>query len=396
MSAQLLPRWRQAVLATALVTALLLSACASPPPAAASWTPPPWRDNAFVTSAEPEQAQQLFVVTDPMRQYLRVEVGREIRSDGTLRGLYRALQSPGLLRLDYDSRVTRTAAEAFADRAGNCLSLVVLSAALARELNLKVSFQQVLAETTWNTAGDMLVVNDHVNLVLGSNQNANTFSLDSGAALIIDFLPSEVMRGTRTRPISENTVVTMYMNNRAVESLLDGRLDAAYAWVRSALQRDPSFTPALNTLGVVYQRRGLLADAAQVFGLALQQTPDSASTLSNLAGVQRNLGQTELAEITEARLIQLRQTAPWGEFRQAQAAMRLGQFERARTLLLDAVARDPEQRDLHVWLAQAELSLGNPDAAQRQLSQAIAHSPAQDKPLYAAKLEKLRAAYATR
>lgn len=396
MNRQPVTRWRATALGSIVCAALLLAGCATAPAPATHWTPPPWHDEAFVASTEPEQARQLFVVTDDMRRFLRVELGKEIRSDGALRGLYRALQAPGRLRLDYDARATRTAAQAFEDRAGNCLSLVILSAALARELDLKTSFQQVIGEASWSLAGDMLVVNDHVNLVLGSSGAGSAWSVDVGMALIVDFLPSEVMRGARTRPITENTVVTMYMNNRAVESLLDGRIDAAYAWARSALQRDPGFTPALNTLGVVYQRRGLLDASAQVFELALQQTPDSASTLSNLAGVQRSLGQTDLAQATEARLTRLRQTAPWSEFRQAQAALRLGQFEQARTLLREAVAKDPEQRDLHVWLAQAELSLGNPEAAQRQLRQAIAHSPAEDKPLYAAKLEKLRAAYAAR
>jgi Tfp pilus assembly protein PilF len=392
----LFPTWRRSAWGAALAAALALTGCATAPPPTVSWTPPPWRDDAFVASAEPAQAAQLFVVTDEMRRYLRVELGKDVRADGPLRGLYRALQAPGRLRLDYDSRSTRTAAQAFEDRAGNCLSLVILSAALARELDLKTSFQQVMGEASWSLAGDMLVVNDHINLVLGSSNPGSSWSVDSGMALIVDFLPSEVMRGARTRAISEHTVITMFMNNRAVEALLDGRVDAAYAWARSALQREPGFTPALNTLGVLYQKRGLLPEAAQVFTLALQQTPDSASTLSNLAGVQRSLGQTDQAQATEARLAQLRQTAPWSEFRQAQAAMRRGQYEQARTLLRQAAARDPNQRDVHVWLAQAELSLGNHQAAEQQLSLAISHSPTDERPLYSAKLEKLRAAYATR
>lgn len=390
--------WRKLFLGAALGAALLITGCASPPSTTASWTPPPWRDDAFVPSTEPEQAQQLFAVTNEMRRFLRVDLGRAIRSEGPMRGLYKALQSPDLLHLDYDSHRTRTASQAFADRAGNCLSLVILSAALARELDLAIGFQQIVGEPSWTLSGDMLVLNDHVNLILGSERARpdSVWSWDSGFALIVDFLPSEVMQRARTRMISEAEVVNMFMNNRAVEALLDGRLDAAYAWTRSALERDPGFTPALNTLGVVYQRRGLLAESAQVFALALQQTPDSASTLSNLAGVQRSLGQTELALATETRLAQLRQAAPWSEFRQAQTAMRLGQYEHARSLLRNAVAHDPEQRDLHLWLAQTELLLGNPEAAQQQLSLAIARSPAEDKPRYAAKLEKLRAAYATR
>jgi hypothetical protein len=46
--------------------------------------------------------------------------------------LFDALYGNGRLRLDYDSAMTRNATEAFAARSGNCLSLVLMTAAFAR------------------------------------------------------------------------------------------------------------------------------------------------------------------------------------------------------------------------------------------------------------------------
>jgi hypothetical protein len=40
--------------------------------------------------------------------------------------------------IEYDSTVTRTAAQTYAARAGNCLSLVIMTAAFAEELGLRV------------------------------------------------------------------------------------------------------------------------------------------------------------------------------------------------------------------------------------------------------------------
>ncbi len=42
-------------------------------------------------------------------------------------------------------------------------------------------------------------------------------------SLTIDFLPAESLRGLRSRDIQEDTIVAMYMNNKAVEALVEGR-----------------------------------------------------------------------------------------------------------------------------------------------------------------------------
>ena len=69
----------------------------------------------------------------------------------------------------------------------------------------------------------------------------------------------------RSRDISEETIVAMYMNNKGVEALVDGRVDDAYAWVREAIVQSPEYLGSHNTLGVIYMRRGDLAQARQRF-----------------------------------------------------------------------------------------------------------------------------------
>src|SRR3546814_9694850 len=64
------------------------------------------------------------------------------------------------------SAFTRNAAEAFAAHTGNCMSLVVLTAAMADELGLDVQFQEVLGDPTMSRNGDLLFYNGHVNVVL--------------------------------------------------------------------------------------------------------------------------------------------------------------------------------------------------------------------------------------
>jgi hypothetical protein len=54
---------------------------------------------------------------------------------GLLEALYNGSKTG--LKLDYDASYTRNAAETYRDRAGNCMSLVIMTAAFAKELGMR-------------------------------------------------------------------------------------------------------------------------------------------------------------------------------------------------------------------------------------------------------------------
>ena len=119
-----------------------------------------------------------------------------------------------------------------------------------------VRFQSVVVEDTWSRHGSLYFLVGHVNLTLGTRPPALGTRLDDGESLTIDFLPPPDLRGIHWRAIEEKTILAMYMNNRAAESLSAGRTDDAYWFAREAIRQDPAFHAAYNTLGVVYQRHG--------------------------------------------------------------------------------------------------------------------------------------------
>src|SRR2546423_89845 len=114
---------------SAVATAIsLLAACAtapvSPPPAAL------FHDARFAPPSERISAAEVFALNDAMRSYVREHLDVRRTTGGARQALVDAVLY-GDLRLDYDSAHTGTAAETFAARAGNCLSLVILTGALA-------------------------------------------------------------------------------------------------------------------------------------------------------------------------------------------------------------------------------------------------------------------------
>jgi len=118
-----------------LVLVVLLSACASTPPPQPA---PLLADHLFAAPTERVGTDDVLKMSDAMRRYLAVDIADQIRIKGAQAGLVDALYRRAQLKLEYDAATTKTAAEAFEARSGNCLSLVLMTAALAHELELSV------------------------------------------------------------------------------------------------------------------------------------------------------------------------------------------------------------------------------------------------------------------
>ena len=371
----------------AVLLCAALAACAAAPPAS---LPPIFNDSDFAPAAAID-AGQVFALSDAMRQYVQTDVRHAARDGNPRVALYEALYDKSRLKLEYDAAMTRNARETFEARSGNCLSLVIMTAALAHEMGLQVRYQEVLGEESWSRSGDMYFVAGHVNLVLGQRLGDNPNNYDAKGMMVIDFLPSGDVAGYRTREISEATVLAMYMNNRAAETMSKGQLDQAYWWARAALLQDPSFSGAYNTLGVIQFRHGDLAQARRTLAHALMRTPDNTVLLSNLAQALEASGLPDEALPLRRRLLALQPQPPFHYFNLGKAAMQQNDYVQAIRLFSREIARDPYYHEFHFWLAQAYARLGQLAQADRQLELAMDNSTTRSEHgLYAAKLQRLR------
>lgn len=375
-----------------LACSLLLAACAGAPVA-----PPPLidsilADQRFAPPLKAIQAADVFALSDAMKHYAHSgELVRHLREKGLRRGLIDALYDKGLLGLEYDSVLTRNAAEAFDARAGNCLSLVIMTTAFARELGLEVNFQSVLTDENWGRSGDLYLALGHVNLTLGKQHGGANAVRSAYEALTVDFVPGADIRSQRSQPISEATILAMYMNNRAAETLARGELDAAYWWAREALRQDPGFLSAYNTLGVIYHRHGDAALAETVFGQVLEREPANTQAMSNLALLLTEQGRQAQADRLNARLAQLQPEPPFSYFNRGMAAMRQGDFKTAKRWFGKELDRAVGYHEFHFWMAQAHYALGEMSAAREQMALALENTTThKDHDLYAAKLERLK------
>ena len=373
-----------------LVLSLLLAACAATPtqpvkPLDVSL----FHDALFAPPAQRVDAADVFALSEEMQVFLKSDMLRLIRNKGSQHGLFEALYDKGMLKLEYDAAKTRNASQAFAARAGNCLSLVIMTAAFAKELGMPVHYQNVFTEETWSRSGDFYLAIGHVNVSLG--RRLTEYSPNE-VTMTIDFLPPKDLRGLRTWVLDESTIVAMYMNNRAVESLTSGDINEAYWWAREAIVQEPRFLAAINTLGVVYQLHGNLAEAQQSLEYVTKLEPANTRAMSNLASVLALRGDLVAAQDLRRKLEQMEPNPPFGYYKRGLAAMKDGDYKLAKEMFAKEIDRAAYYHEFHFWLALAYVGLGEMERAREHMAIAADNSTTrQDHDLYAAKLERLRA-----
>jgi tetratricopeptide (TPR) repeat protein len=369
-----------------------LAACAAPSQPLSPKTAPDTallHDELFAPPSVKISADEIFALSEPMKQYLRTEIAHQAKAEGLQGGLVKALYSRGQLKLEYDSSKTRTAAEAFDARAGNCLSLVVMTAAFAKELGLQLRYQSALVEETWTRNGNLLLRAGHVNITLGPKMIDR--AARTSRSITIDFLPHHEALNLRAAEIPEQTIVAMFMNNRAVEAVVRGQIDDAYAWAHASLEANPEFLPAYNTLGIVYKRRDHLALAEAAFRHVLQHDPKHTRAMANLAEVVAASGREEEATQLRTQLAQLEPEPPLHLFNLGMQAMQRQDYRAAREFFGREAARSGYSAEVSYWLGLAMYRLGDFEQASVFLNSALDSSTSTgDREKYSAKLARLK------
>ena len=304
----------------------------------------------------PVTDQQVLAVTPEMRAFLDEHVHPRAADQVKLHELIDAIINTKTFALEFDDR-TRTASEAFEHRTGNCLSFSNLFVALAREVGLKASFQEVDLPPDWSLNKDVFVLNRHVNVRV---------DLDPLSDHVVDFNIDDFRASYTTREISDDRARAHYFNNMGVESMQTGDAASAVAYFRKAIaDNDREFSPAWTNLGTLYLRLGHPAHAEAAYLQALKVDRDEVVAMSNLASLYERQGDTKRAAVYRKRVVHHRQQNPYYRFQRAREAYGAGDWDAAIGHLKFAARRKPDEASFADLMARCYRSKGDERAAAR-------------------------------
>jgi len=278
---------------------------------------------------------------DEMRDYVASKMKGSLAARSRLKRLIRGMIEDGLLTLDYDQNLTYTAIETFQNREGNCLSFSILFAALAREADLNVTFQIVDIPPSFSSDGDMILLNNHINVLVNEVRSDVNFNRD----YVVDFNTAEYNGNYDTTKVTENYAIALYFSNLAVESMQAGNSKNAFRYLKKGIETDPAVAGLWVNLGVLYSRYDNYNMAEQAYHQALSIQPSNGSALVNLASTLNYLGREEESEYYSKKVTYYREHNPYYHYIQAQTAYQQNELEDALAYLAEAIRlkRDEHQ-----------------------------------------------------
>ena len=305
--------------------------------------------------------QDVLAVSDEMRSFLSTHVDSNSSAYIRFRQLSYAIISKGTFGLEYDEK-TRTAAETFRLRQGNCLSFSNMFVAMARHIGLDVQYQEVDIPPDWTFRNDAFVLNRHVNVLV---------DLGTSGRHTVDFNLEDFRTSYDRRAIPEMRALAHFYNNLGVESMQAGDTASALGYFRRAIaEHDRRFIPAWTNLGILYLREGHPECAEAAFLHALQVNSRDLVAMSNLVEFYELQGDKEQAEEYRKRVSLHRKKNPYYRYYLAREAFFARDFDTAIHNLKYATAKRPNEDQFFFLLGLSFLQKGDEKAARRWLDKA--------------------------
>ncbi len=327
-----------------------------------------------------ESSQDVFSINKTIKAFVDSNLNRHDDPDKKIKDLASAIFGRTNLNLLYQDDANTVAEETFKNGAANCLSLTILSYAMADYADLGVEFQQIEIPGVWTRKENTTVLNRHVNLKLFQKKEDNiTLFVRSTFQLDFDSQVSSLhMPGKR---ISKSKVLALFYNNKGAEALIDKNMTVAYAYFRKALFTDPYLVEALANLGVLYHRAGENKYAEDTYNTALAIKQNDTTVLENLASIYSITDRQKQAENIRARLKEKRKNNPYYYYNLGEIEFENKNWEGAKKHYRKAISLNKKQHIFYFALAKVYFLQGEIKLSKKYIALAKKHTPSEEQQL---------------
>lgn len=336
-----------------------------------------------------EKADEIFALSTEAKAFVRESVSRARKGDDKIESLMLSIFDHSDLDLTYLSTANTSANDTFLNRSANCLSLSIMTYAMALEAGFTAQFQIVNIPEFWTRRSGFTLLNSHLNLRITRRPEVGIIRpFDNG--YVVDFDPQVRSKKFMSSVTDKETVLAMYYNNKGADALLQGDSDLAYAYFREAVLLSKSYSAVWTNLGFLYRKVGFSKLAHKVYRHAIAIDEDNNTAWENLAFLYDRTGDFKAAADIRARLESKRMKNPFYHQMLAQIDEDAGSLDSSVLHYERAIRLDKNQHQFYFGLASVYFKKGKLQQSRRFLQ--LAKRKAGERKivnLYANKLDAL-------
>lgn len=329
----------------------------------------------------------LFALTDDQKRTFDQFLGHFLRENTPEHEKVFDYLEKSTRKFDYRAR-TYTAAETLENLQGNCMSLAVLTTALARHAGVDIRYQLVDSSPVFYKDSDVVVKGLHVRSKLYQRPVTSGNVYFTRSSLVVDYLPDDKTRFIGN--ISKNKFMALYFGNRAVEFLADEQLSQAYWHLRRALEYMPDDAANLNTLAVLFKRAGSASRAEEVYQYGIASAKEKLTLLKNYRLMLQEQGRDQEASAVAKQMAAFNDPSPFGWLDAANVAFNAGDYQEAELFYRKSIQAAPYLDYGYFGVAKVKFHQGELLDAKDMLQKALENTFKEDgRKLYRAKLTAL-------
>jgi len=319
-------------------------------------------------------------ITPEMEAYLAENISSDLPYNEKLVTLVKLVFNKEFINLTYDNHRTKTAAETFQTRSGNCLSFTNMFIVMARHIGLKAHFQEVRNLPTWDRNGRVVVLNRHINALVYIREKKVT----------VDFNPYEEHTQIWTHTVTDERALAQFYNNFGAEAFAHGDNELAISNFLRAIEIAPKMSFSRTNLGVVYSSMDQFDLAEKTYLEAIELSKNDLTAINNLATLYTKTGQFDKAKSYQRKVNFFRKKNPYYHYNLGMDAFRREEYSDAVTHFKRAIRRKAEDHQFYFAIAKAYAFLGNMNKATDSLKKAQNYAPdVFDRNRYSQKLNML-------
>lgn len=287
--------------------------------------------------------------------------------------------------VDFNDR-TSAAAAALAERQGNCLSLALVTTAVARVAGVDFDWQLTTRSPVYSSQGNVAYSANHVHTRLFDPADNSKIPL-LRSRVLIDYFTSRPAWGGST--LENHQIIALTYQNLAAEALSANDVDRAFHLSLEGLEHDPGNPELYNIIGLLHKRKGAWKKAEAYYLHSLEVGGERLVTLRNLEQLLLARGRDADARKVARRIVALPDSDPFPLIELGDEALQHGRsmvalnyYDRARELA-------PYLPDVYGRIAIVHFQHGRINLAREAVSEALERSRGTDQnKFYQAKYKK--------